>query len=217
MTWQGIGNVVAKVAWSPAADKPLIAVAAGSNLFILKSPKICCSNMEALTALETLFSNSNGNNNNNSNNSSGERKKVPPVRWSAAGSKEQTTAGVLAVILHERPVVDISWHRRGEYAASIAADASLSVVVIHHLTKQQSQNPFRSKQHGGGAGFQCTAFHPTKPIFIVATQRHVRVYNLAKQELIKKCLSGVKVSLSLFFCCLISFFFDKRRLTFFIY
>lgn len=29
-------------------------------------------------------------------------------------------------------------------------------------------------------------FHPTKPFFFVATQTKIRIYNLAKQSLIKK-------------------------------
>ena len=33
---------------------------------------------------------------------------------------------------------------------------------------------------------QRVLFHPEKPIFVVATQRHIRLYNLVKQSLIKK-------------------------------
>ena len=39
---------------------------------------------------------------------------------------------------------------------------------------------------------QSACFHPRKPIFFVATQRYVRVYNLQKQQLIKKLSSGAK-------------------------
>jgi ribosome biogenesis protein ERB1 len=35
-------------------------------------------------------------------------------------------------------------------------------------------------------------FHPNKPLFFVATQQSVRIYNLMKQEMIKKLQSGVK-------------------------
>jgi ribosome biogenesis protein ERB1 len=35
-------------------------------------------------------------------------------------------------------------------------------------------------------------FHPSKPFFFHATQRHVRVYNLVKQIMVKKLSSGVK-------------------------
>ncbi|CAG8849838.1 24215_t:CDS:2, partial [Racocetra persica] len=39
---------------------------------------------------------------------------------------------------------------------------------------------------------QRVMFHPIKPLFFVATQRFVRIYNLVKQELIKPLQSGVK-------------------------
>lgn len=37
------------------------------------------------------------------------------------------------------------------------------------------------------------AFHPSQPIFFVATQQHVRVYNLLQQKLMKKLLTGCKM------------------------
>ena len=33
-------------------------------------------------------------------------------------------------------------------------------------------------------------FHPLKPFLFVATQNHVRIYNLAKQELAKKLMGA---------------------------
>ena len=38
------------------------------------------------------------------------------------------------------------------------------------------------------------AFHPGKPFLFVATQNHVRIYNLAKQALAKKLLAGSGLS-----------------------
>jgi len=35
-------------------------------------------------------------------------------------------------------------------------------------------------------------FHPSKPIFFVATQQYVRVYDLLKQQLLKKLIPGMK-------------------------
>ena len=39
---------------------------------------------------------------------------------------------------------------------------------------------------------EAVAFHPSKPLFFVATQRHVRVYHLLRQELMKKLMPSVK-------------------------
>lgn len=72
--------------------------------------------------------------------------------------------------------------------ASLTPKASNSAVLVHQLSKGQSQSPF-SKSKGL---IQRVLFHPSKPIFFVATQQSVRVYNLMKQEMIKKLQSGVK-------------------------
>ncbi len=50
-------------------------------------------------------------------------------------------------------------------------------MLVHQLSKRSSQNPFKKNR----GRVQRVAFHPTKPFFFVATQNHVRIYNLAKQ------------------------------------
>ena len=57
---------------------------------------------------------------------------------------------------------------------------------MHQLSKRSTQNPFKKNR----GRVQRVAFHPTKPFFFVATQNHVRIYNLAKQALSKKLLGG---------------------------
>ncbi len=66
----------------------------------------------------------------------------------------------------------------------------VQAVLVHQLSKQATQNPFR-KNRGRVVR---TAFHPSKPFFFVATQNHVRIYNLAKQALAKKLLAGSGVA-----------------------
>ena len=61
---------------------------------------------------------------------------------------------------------------------------------MHQLSKRATQNPFRKNR---GRVVQ-VAFHPAKPFFFVATQTHVRVYNLAKQALARKLLAGSGLS-----------------------
>ena len=39
---------------------------------------------------------------------------------------------------------------------------------------------------------QTVQFHPVRPYLLVATQRHVRIYNLSKLELAKKLQTGAK-------------------------
>ena len=56
------------------------------------------------------------------------------------------------------------------------------------VSKRTSGSPF-AKSKGR---VESVAFHPNKPLFFVATQRHVRVYHLLKQELTKKLAPSVK-------------------------
>jgi len=59
---------------------------------------------------------------------------------------------------------------------------------VHQLSRQISQNPFKKNK----GQIQRVLFHPSKPFLFIANQRHVRIYNLQKQELSKKLNPGVK-------------------------
>eukprot|EP00744_Colponema_vietnamica_P002685 GILI01004181.1.p1 GENE.GILI01004181.1~~GILI01004181.1.p1 ORF type:complete len:673 (+),score=203.38 GILI01004181.1:721-2739(+) len=97
--------------------------------------------------------------------------------------------GLRMVLQHNKPVKSITWHHKGDYFATVCPEASPSTqVLIHSLTRKSTQLPF-SKNNGI---VQKVAFHPSKPYFFAATQTNVRVYNLQKQELVKKLLSGCK-------------------------
>jgi len=80
----------------------------------------------------------------------------------------------------------VTWHYKGDYFATVCPQGNRSAVLIHQLSRQQTQNPF-TKSKGI---VQCVRFHPSKPYFFVATQRHIRIYNLAQQKLQKKLLTG---------------------------
>ena len=73
----------------------------------------------------------------------------------------------------------LTWHRRGEYLASLAPKGQSNAAAIHSLSKHLTQLPFRRLK-----GLPQTAqFHPSKPLFFIATQRTVRSYDLQKQAL----------------------------------
>eukprot|EP00003_Mantamonas_plastica_P021156 TRINITY_DN341_c0_g1_i5.p1 TRINITY_DN341_c0_g1~~TRINITY_DN341_c0_g1_i5.p1 ORF type:complete len:980 (+),score=299.00 TRINITY_DN341_c0_g1_i5:4365-7304(+) len=120
----------------------------------------------------------------------GKEKKKVPVVWKVLQiprSKRRDT-GKRIVLQHNKIVMDIAWHKRGDYFSTTAPKAQSTAVIVHQLSKRDSQNPF-SKSLGL---VQQTLFHPSKPIFFVATQHYVRVYNLVKQELVRKLMTGVK-------------------------
>ncbi|KAF8302614.1 BOP1NT-domain-containing protein [Clavulina sp. PMI_390] len=82
-------------------------------------------------------------------------------------------------------VKHLTFHRRGDYFASVGDNGA---VWIHQMSKRNSQAPFRKVK----GAVQRVLFHPSKPHFFVATQRYIRLYDLAGQKLIKTLKSGMK-------------------------
>jgi ribosome biogenesis protein ERB1 len=81
------------------------------------------------------------------------------------------------------------WHRKGDYFVTVSPDGQTSSVQIHQLSKGSTQIPFKKNL----GIVQKVMFHPNRPYLFVCTQRSIRVYNLAKQELVKKLLPGSKL------------------------
>jgi len=79
------------------------------------------------------------------------------------------------------------WHNKGDYFATIASHTQTAKqVLVHCLSKSKSQGMF-----GKSKGIvECVEFHPEKAYFFVATRKSVYMYNLTKQELAKKFMSG---------------------------
>ena len=85
-------------------------------------------------------------------------------------------------------VMKVTWHRKGDYLATLThGGAKKKAVIIHQVSTQSSRAPF-SKD----VSIQAIRFHPSKPFFFVASQTNIRVYNLQRQTLVKKLLSGAK-------------------------
>ena len=78
-------------------------------------------------------------------------------------------------------MAQVRWHGKGDYFVTVSPKAGAASVLIHQLSKANSQQPF-SKAKGEA---QRACFHPNKPFLFVASQQHVRVYNLMKQTMVK--------------------------------
>lgn len=99
-----------------------------------------------------------------------------------AGRGAPDVSGVRVTVAHGGTLRQVVWHRKGDYAATVAPQASVGQVMIHQLTRGASQCPL-----GDGKGqTQAVSFHPSKPLFYVASHRTVRVYHLTKQTLLQK-------------------------------
>ena len=74
---------------------------------------------------------------------------------------------------------------------SVSPDtAAGSSVLIHQLSRHRTQAPFRRASKGSAV--QRAVFHPSKPVLFVATQRYVRVYDLAAQSLSRTLAPGFR-------------------------
>ena len=83
-------------------------------------------------------------------------------------------------------ISSLRWHSRGDYLISVAPSGQSRSVVVHHIPSHTSQCPFKKNR----GIVRASAFHPSKPFLFVATDKHVRIYNLASQGLAKKLQIG---------------------------
>ncbi|CAG9814956.1 unnamed protein product [Phaedon cochleariae] len=109
------------------------------------------------------------------------------VQW-AEPDEARYDRGVRISLQHFKEVTQVTWHGKGDYFASVMPDGQNRSVIISQISRRRSQLPF-TKSKGL---VQCVLFHPTKPCLFVATQRHVRIYDLVKQTLLKKLLTNSK-------------------------
>ncbi|KAF9405528.1 hypothetical protein HW555_013776, partial [Spodoptera exigua] len=111
--------------------------------------------------------------------------RVEPAQWAR---------GVRGSVLHAREVAHVCWHARGDYVCctlrpgAAGGAGGARAVLVHQLSRRRSQLPLARCK----GLVQCALFHPTRPQLLVATQRVVRVYDLLKQELVRKLLTGAQ-------------------------
>ena len=118
-------------------------------------------------------------------------KAAKAVKWVAVTETDKAissfglVSGPVCVLCTSREMATVRWHVKGDYFVSVSPKAAASAVLIHQLSKGNSQQPF-SKAKGEA---QCACFHPNKPFLFVASQQHIRIYHLVKQAMVKRKLS----------------------------
>jgi ribosome biogenesis protein ERB1 len=95
-------------------------------------------------------------------------------------------SGPICMLRTKADMAGVRWHAKGDYFVTVCPKAGAASVLIHQLSKGNSQQPF-SKAKGEA---QTACFHPSKPFLFVASQQHVRVYHLVKQAMVKRLISG---------------------------
>ncbi|RIB16015.1 ribosome biogenesis protein ERB1 [Gigaspora rosea] len=170
-TWD-MDEIVHSVAWCPNKDICAFAVAISNKVIIISPPAVCDDETTNLTA-QYVASGFNTEKN---------------VEWIKPSTEQGDGFLVIVQHAHNKVIKQITWHRKGDYFATVAPDAGNQGILIHQLSRHQTQQPFRRTK----GMVQRVMFHPIKPLFFVATQTFVRIYNLVKQELVKTLQSGVK-------------------------
>ncbi|KAJ2139328.1 Ribosome biogenesis protein erb1 [Coemansia sp. RSA 788] len=174
-------EIVHKVEWCPSLDMCVFAVAVASRVVVIIPADLCDSQKRLVS--EELVRAGFGS----TANDEDEDDDALPVSWDTPTSAEQAS-GVQVSIAMRATVMAVTWHRRGDYMATLTKEEGGGSVLVHQLSKHKSQRPFR-KLKGSVQGVK---FHPTKPWFLITTQRNVRIYNLVQQELVKTLQPGVK-------------------------
>lgn len=126
-----------------------------------------------------------------------EAKNASGAKWVRPSDTERKL-GIASMILVEGIPKQVTWHSKGDYLCSVLTSSSSSgtsssgskSVLLHQISKQRSQAPFRKA--GKGSSVQRVLFHPTKPQLFVATQKYVRIYDLSQQSLVKTLQTGLK-------------------------
>ena len=85
-------------------------------------------------------------------------------------------------------VSSVEWHRKGDYFSTIMPAGDTKSVQLHQLSKKLTDKlPFKLK----GLAVS-SVFHPTRSVFLAATKKYIRVYDLVKGKLIKKLDPGLR-------------------------
>ena len=169
------------VRWRPGTDAVILSAATGEDVFLIAPP---FSDPGAAARSREILDSGWGY---AVSGATTKAKKEPAAQWVRPGERLERE-GVLVKFSLRKTVKVISWHRRGEYFATVSPQGQTSAVAIHTLSKHLTQLPFRKLK--GLA--QSAQFHPSKPIFFVATQRMIRSYDLSKQELLKIIQPGAR-------------------------
>jgi ribosome biogenesis protein ERB1 len=183
----GDEEAVNVVRWRPGKDAFILSAATGEDIYLIVPPKEMVT-PELETASRELLDTGFGyaTNPTQALTANGARKE-PIAKWTRPGSRLQDE-GVLIKITVRSTVKVISWHRRGDFFSTVSPTAQKSAVAIHTLSKHLTQIPFRRLP-----GIpQTVQFHPSRPLFFVATQRTIRSYDLQKQELVKIIQPGAR-------------------------
>ncbi|KIH94929.1 ribosome biogenesis protein ERB1 [Sporothrix brasiliensis 5110] len=184
---------VRSIEWRPSKGAFVLAAAAGEDLYIIVPTVVVDPELEqasrAVVDAGFGYAAAKGKPPAKANDpATGGEAQKPPAKWSRPEDARLVRAGVLLQIRVRAPIESVSWHRRGEHFATVSPAGGRSAVAVHTLSRHLTQVPFRRMPNIP----QAARFHPSQPLFFVATKQRIRVYDLQKMELVKTVLPGAR-------------------------
>lgn len=182
-------NPVVCLEWNPNRSHHCLLAAVGSCVVVIATGTAGANDTELTEALLTSAA--------QGGNVSKTSRAAKAVQWIALQQQESgappisatdQSIGLVCALRTNKEVASLRWQMKGDYFVSVSPKAGSSAVLIHQLSKGNSQQPF-SKAKGET---QLACFHPNKPFLFVASQQHVRIYHLVKQTMAKRLVSGCR-------------------------
>ncbi|PNS19793.1 hypothetical protein CAC42_7760 [Sphaceloma murrayae] len=177
-------ETVNAVRWRPGRDTLILSAAVGETIYLTVPSLLCSPEVEEASkaALDAGFGYAS-----TQTSSVQHAGKPKPAVWARPPTK-LVDQGVLLSCTVRSQVKVINWHRRGDYFSTVSPAGASQAVSIHTLSKHLTQHPFRRLR---GLAQTCS-FHPTRPLFFVATRQSIRVYDLQQQKLEKELKPGAR-------------------------
>ena len=181
-------DAVNVVTWRPNQDTSILAACCSDTVYFIIPQGSTCS-PEVETRSHEIIDTGFGYAASNPSKTTAGVDKPSNASWARPPTSFQDKGVHLTLILRSPPKT-LAWHRRGDYFATVCpnTNATSTAVAIHTLSKHLSQHPFRRLR--GLA--QSATFHPSKPLFFVATRQRVRVYDLQQQKLERELQPGAR-------------------------
>jgi ribosome biogenesis protein ERB1 len=177
------------VSWRPGLDTCILAACCGESVHFMIAQSDLSNPETELRSREILDAGFGYSANPTASKTSAGKDKPSPATWLRPSSALQEKGILLTLTLRNTPKT-FTWHRRGDYFATVSpsSTSTSTAVAIHTLSKHQTQHPFRRLK--GLAQTAC--FHPSKPLFFVATRQRIRVYDLQQQKLERELQPGAR-------------------------
>jgi len=178
------------VSWRPGQEACILAACCGEAVHFMIPQADLCDPTTETTSRDILDAGFGYAASNSSKPSASATTKLTSATWSRPSTAFQEKSNVLLTLTLRTAAKTLTWHRRGDYFTTVSPSSSSTstAIAIHTLSKHLTQHPFRRLK--GLAQTAC--FHPSKPLFFVATRQSVRIYDLQTQTLEKELQPGAR-------------------------